>query len=155
MICNKIRLRKRAQMNKKGPIIVIEDDADDRDVLSAVFKELNYPNEIVFFEDGDTALEYLKDEKVYPFLILSDINLPRLNGFELRKMVHTNEGLSEKCIPYLFFSTSVDKKAVYDAYTMSVQGFFVKPNNYAKITHTMKVIIEYWQECYSPNNFEH
>ena len=68
-------------------------------------------------------------------------------------MVHTNEGLSEKCIPYLFFSTSVDKKAVYDAYTMSVQGFFLKPHKYEKLKNTIRVIVEYWQECYSPASY--
>lgn len=140
-------------MNKKGPIIVIEDDADDRSLLELVFKDLNYANEIAFFEDGTKALEYLKDENIYPFIILSDINLPKLNGFELRKMVHTNEGLSAKCIPYLFFSTAVDKKAVYDAYTMSVQGFFVKPDSYSALKNTIDVIIRYWTECYAPNNY--
>lgn len=140
-------------MNKQGPIVVIEDDEDDRLILGQVFKELDYINEVVFFPDGDAALHYLKDDKIYPFIILSDINLPRLNGFELRKMVHTNEGLSEKCIPYLFFSTAVNKKAVYDAYTLSVQGFFLKPPSYDKLVNTIRVILEYWQECYSPGNF--
>lgn len=141
-------------MNKNGPIIVIEDDQDDRDLLLLVFKELDYSNEIVFFEDGAAALSYIKNDGVFPFLILSDINLPKLDGFELRKMVHTNEGLSSKCIPYLFFSTSVEKKAVYDAYTMSVQGFFLKPSNYDHLRNTIKIIVEYWRECYSPNHFE-
>ncbi|MES2703236.1 MAG: response regulator [Bacteroidota bacterium] len=140
-------------MNKTGPIIVIEDDADDRFLLAAVFKELAYANEVVFFENGVDALAYLEDEAVYPFIILSDINLPKLNGFELRKMVHTNEGLSAKCIPYIFFSTTVDEKAVSDAYTMSVQGFFVKPGSYAVLTDTVRIIVEYWQKCYSPNQF--
>jgi CheY-like chemotaxis protein len=140
-------------MNKNGPIVVIEDDEDDRDILKVVFEELNYGNEIVFFEDGEKALEYLHDDKIYPFLIISDINLPKLSGFELRKMVHTNEGLSIKCIPYLFFSTAVNKKAVYDAYTLSVQGFFVKPPSDAQLTQTLRKIIEYWRECYSPNHY--
>jgi DNA-binding NtrC family response regulator len=140
-------------MNKSGPIIVIEDDEDDRELLRMVFARLDIDNEVIYFEDGIGALHYLKDEMVYPFIILSDINLPKLNGFELRKMVHTNEGLSEKCIPYLFFSTSVDRKAVYDAYTMSVQGFFLKPSDINKLTQTIRIIVEYWKECYSPNNF--
>jgi len=140
-------------MNKKGPIVVIEDDADDRELLAIIFRELDCANEIAYFKDGVEALEYLNDDNIYPFIILSDINLPKLNGFELRKMVHTNEGLSAKCIPYLFFSTSVDKKAVYDAYTMSVQGFFLKPNNYDHLKNTINVIIQYWNECYSPNNY--
>jgi CheY-like chemotaxis protein len=141
-------------MNKRGPIVIIEDDEDDRMLLAQIFKELNYVNEIAFFKDGSEALVYLQDDAIYPFLILSDINLPKLNGFALRKMVHTNEGLSEKCIPYLFFSTTVDKKAVFDAYTMSVQGFFLKPDNYQKLKDTIRKIIEYWQECYSPFRFQ-
>ncbi|GAA3936774.1 response regulator [Chitinophaga oryziterrae] len=141
-------------MNKNGPLVVIEDDEDDRELFTSVFNELGYSNEIVFFEDGQAALAYIQGEDIFPFLILSDINLPKLNGFELRKMVHTNEGLSSKCIPYLFFSTSVEKEAVYDAYTMSVQGFFKKPSSYEHLKSTIRIIIEYWRECYSPNHFE-
>ncbi len=140
-------------MNKTGPIVVIEDDADDRALLAIIFKELAYPNEIIFCEDGVQALEYIKKDGIYPFIILSDINLPKLNGYELRKMIYTNEALSAKCIPYLFFSTSVDQQAVYDAYTMSVQGFFLKPHNYDRLKNTISVIIQYWSECYSPNSY--
>lgn len=140
-------------MNKEGPIVVIEDDEDDRELIAIVFKELDYKNEVVFFKDGVGALEYLQDDRIYPFIILSDVNLPKLNGFELRKMVHTNEGLSAKCIPYIFFSTSVNKKAVYDAYVMSVQGFFLKPNTIESLKETLSSIVEYWKRCYSPNNY--
>ena len=141
-------------MNKSGPIIVIEDDEDDRLILDQIFSTLNYPNEVVFFKDGEAALKYLQDDAIYPFIILSDINLPKLNGFELRKTVYTNDGLRAKCIPYLFFSTSVDRRAVFDAYKMSVQGYFLKPSAYNKIMNTIRVIIEYWQECYSPSFYE-
>ncbi len=140
-------------MNKRGPVIVIEDDADDRELLAEVFGLLAYPNQIVFFTDGDSALEYLKDEKVFPFLILSDVNMPKVDGFQLRKIVQTDTGLSEKCIPYLFFSTHVSREAVHKAYCMSVQGFFMKPNNFEQIKNTIRKIMEYWQECYSPGNY--
>ena len=43
------------------------------------------------------------------------------------------------------------KKAVIDAYSKSVQGFFVKPNSMEKLTNIIKKIVEYWQECESPN----
>ena len=140
-------------MNKAGPIIVIEDDSDDQHLLRLVFDELQYGNEVIFFANGEDALEYLKDEAVYPFLILSDINMPKLDGFALRTMVHTNEGLSRKCIPYVFFTTTANEKAVYSAYTMSVQGFFVKPTDYGRLVGTIRKIVEYWQECYAPNHY--
>ena len=48
-------------MNKNGPIIIIEDDLDDQDLLNDVFTELNYDNEIIFFGDGNLKVRMLLD----------------------------------------------------------------------------------------------
>jgi CheY-like chemotaxis protein len=137
-------------MNKGGAIIVIEDDKDDQEVFYKVFDGLSYPNAVIFFDDGVAALEYLTATKEQPFLILCDINLPKLNGFELRDQIRNNEQLNLKCIPYLFFTTAADQKSVIDAYSKSVQGFFTKPDNYTELSRVIKSIIEYWQICHSP-----
>jgi CheY-like chemotaxis protein len=138
-------------MNKTGPIIIIEDDTDDQEVLEEIFKELNYPNQLLFFGDGEQALNYLIQSDVEPFLVLSDINMPRLSGLELRERVINNEDLRLKSIPYLFFSTSAEQKHVIDAYSRSIQGFFIKPGSYDKLKKVIIKIVEYWQECESPN----
>jgi len=140
-------------MNKNGPVVVIEDDEDDQIVLNEIFKILDYKNKIVFFRDGDLALEYLNKTDTIPFLILSDINMPKINGFELRSRIHTNERLHLKCIPYLFFTTSANKKSVFEAYAMSVQGFFVKPDTHQKLENTIRKIMEYWRECIAPSEY--
>ena len=141
-------------MDKSGPIIVIEDDMDDQAVLVEIFNKLGYVNKIVYFVDGNEALAYLNQTDVQPFLILSDINMPKINGFELRNKVFTNEQLQTKCIPYLFFTTGANKKSVIDAYAVSVQGFFLKPSSIQKLENTIKKIVEYWQECIAPSQFE-
>jgi CheY-like chemotaxis protein len=141
-------------MNKVGPIVVIEDDPDDQEVLIEIFQKLGYVNKIIYFHDGNDALAYLNKSDVQPFLILSDINMPRLGRFELRNMVFTNEQLQTKCIPYLFFTTSANKKSVIDAYTLSVQGFFVKPTSMQALENTIRKIVEYWYECIAPNQFD-
>ena len=105
--------------------------------------ELNFSNEIVFFFDGEKALEYLVSSQVKPFLILSDINMPKLDGFELRDKVHNNEQLRLKCIPYLFFTTAASQMAVVNAYSKSIQGFFVKPTSYPELKRVLKNIILY------------
>ena len=138
-------------MNKTGPIGIIEDDVDDQEMLTEIFKELNYENELIFFSDSMQALQYLTETAIEPFLVLSDINMPKLNGMELREKIHNNEDLRLKSIPYLFFSTSAEQKHVIDAYSRSIQGFFVKPNNYEKLKKVIIKIVEYWQECESPN----
>lgn len=138
-------------MNKNGPIIVIEDDIDDQEFMDDAFKELGYKNEILFFGDGELALDYLVNNHVEPFIVFSDINMPKLNGMELREKIHNNEDLRLKSIPYLFFSTSSEQQFIIDAYSKSVQGFFIKPTNYADLKNTLKTIIEYWKTCVSPN----
>ena len=140
-------------MNRQGPIIIIEDDKDDQELLTEVFDKLQYPNELKFFSDGQLALDYLNGNDITPFLILSDINLPKLDGFALRSKIRMDADLQTRCIPYLFFSTAVNQRSVIDAYSMSVQGFFVKQNKLAEMEKTITVIMEYWKRCVSPNNF--
>lgn len=89
-----------------------------------------------------------------PFLIISDINLPKLDGLKLKEKVHNIEQLWLRCIPYLFFTISAAQKTIIDAYSQSVQRFFVKPSDVAHLEHTLKVIVEYWKECMSPNYTE-
>ena len=138
-------------MNKEGPVIIIEDDEDDLDLLSGVFRELNYTNEIKFFTNGVDAFNFLEKTKERPFLILSDINLPKITGLELREKIHNNEDLRLKCIPYIFFTTAVDQKNVIHAYSKSVQGFFTKPSTIDDLTRVIRNIMEYWKDCHSPN----
>lgn len=138
-------------MNKSGPIVVIEDDLEDQEMFSDVFTEIAVQNKILYFNDGEAAYNFLTESGDQPFLILSDINMPKLNGFELREKIHNNEQLRLKCIPFLFFTTSAEQKAVVNAYSKSVQGFFVKPDNYTNLKRVINNIVEYWKDCHSPN----
>jgi CheY-like chemotaxis protein len=141
-------------MNKSGPIIIIEDDLEDQEILEEIFRKLDYKNEAVFFTDGEKALDYINQTDIQPFLILSDVNMPRINGFELRSKIFTNKLLQTKCIPYLFFTTGGNKKSVLDAYALSVQGFFIKPSSLDGLERTIRKIVEYWQECIAPGDYD-
>jgi len=138
-------------MNKNGPIILVEDDIDDQLFFIEAFKELNFRNEIIFFSDGQLALDYLTGTNSEPFIVFSDINMPKLNGIELREKVHENEDMRLKTIPYLFFTTAAEQKSVVDAYSKSIQGFFIKPADFEELKNLIKIIVEYWQNCVSPN----
>ena len=138
-------------MNKHGAVIIIEDDVDDQFLLQEAFKELNYTNEIIFFGDGEAALDFLANGNKNPFLILSDINLPKLSGIELRIKLKMDADIHLKCIPYLFFTTAANHKAVIDAYSTSVQGFFTKPSTIDDLRRVIRNIMEYWKDCHSPN----
>ncbi|MCF0055111.1 response regulator [Dyadobacter sp. CY356] len=140
-------------MDKSGTIIIIEDDLDDQFVLEEIFTELAYPNPRKYFFDGELALEYLLTTPDRPFIIISDVNMPKLNGLELRRKLHTDAALNLKCIPYVFLTTALNHQAVIDAYSTSVQGFFVKPTGFDETKEMIKVMMEYWIRCAAPNNF--
>jgi DNA-binding NarL/FixJ family response regulator len=86
-----------------------------------------------------------------PFIVFSDINMPKLNGMELRRQIHENEDIRLKTIQYLFSTTTAEQEAVIDAYSKSIQGFFIKPSSFDELKNTLKIIVEYWQKCESPN----
>ena len=138
-------------MNKNGTIIIVEDDPEDQEVLVEIFEKLKYPNKVLYFFDGHKVLEYLELSNDKPFIIISDINLPRLSGLALRDKLHNNEHLRLRCIPYLFLTTSIAHKDVIDAYSKSVQGFFVKPVRFNELEKLIQNIITYWKDCTAPN----
>lgn len=137
-------------MTHDGPIIIIEDDLDDQELLAATFKVLDYPNQVIYFSDGLKALDFIESDSAYPFLILSDINMPMINGIELRKKIQENEKARIRCIPFLLFTTGAPREAVQSVYSTSVQGFFIKPSSMNKFHNTIRKIMEYWLESYAP-----
>ena len=139
------------KMNRKGPIIIIEDDVEDQEFLVEIFNELQIQNEIIYFTDGEKALNYLTNSFVEPFIIISDINMPILNGMALREKIQNNEQLRLKCIPYLFLTTTANQEHVIEAYSKSIQGFFTKPHKINDLRNMIKKIIDYWTVCVSPN----
>jgi CheY-like chemotaxis protein len=139
-------------MAKSGPIIIVDDDVDDKSLLEEVLKELGLSNNIIWFITADPAFEFLKTTSEQPFLIFSDVNLPGKNGIEFKREIDEDKQLRKKSIPFVFFSTSANQKSVNEAYTqMTVQGFFTKTNRYQEMKDTIKLIIQYWEKCKHPN----
>ena len=139
-------------MNKK-PIIVIDDDKDDLELMQQAFSELNIDNEIIVFDDGLKFLEYIKATDSGTFFILCDINMNKLTGLELKKIIYDDEKLRIKCVPFIFLSTSRASGSIMEAYSYGVQGYFVKPNSLAKTKHMLQSMVTYWSESQHPNGW--
>ena len=138
---------------KTGPIILIDDDGDDKDVFHDILKDLKVSNPLIWFKNCDDAFSYLKTTSEQPFIIFCDLNLPGLPGIECKRQIDDDKELRKKSIPFVFCSTTADQKTVNEAYTkMTVQGFFQKKNTYSELRETIKVIVDYWEECKHPNS---
>ncbi len=142
-------------MAKNGPIVIIEDDMDDRYTLAEALKEAAVMNELVFFDNGPDTFEYLKTTSQQPFIILCDVNLPRQNGIEFKRELDNNPEMRARSIPFIFYTTYVSQYAVNEAYkNMTVQGFFQKNNSYKELKDVIRIIIDYWRICRQPETTE-
>ena len=134
------------------PIIIVEDDADDQYFIRTICDKLGVTAELLFFDDGLSALRYLETTKSKTFLILCDINMPVMNGLELRRKIQDNIQLRKQSIPFVFLSTAARAKEVEEAYDLTVQGFFVKASQLAEMEKSLELILRYWMDCKHPNS---
>jgi CheY-like chemotaxis protein len=131
------------QMND-GPVYVVDDDDDDLEIIKEVWQELGYKNELRFFSNAESVLRQIKNEPVVPFLIICDVNVPKMGGFELKRQVMESETLYYKSIPFVFWSTQASKEQIKKAYDLRVNGFFIKENRIADVKASLATIMEYW-----------
>jgi len=143
-------------MKRNGDIIIIEDDADDREILAEVFEQVltenNYSNRLVMLEDSATVIDYLKETGTEPFLLLSDINMPKVDGFALRNRIYNDPELKDRCIPYIFLTTSGgNENYIQQAFQLSVQGYFCKPVRFEDYKKLITEIVLYWKLSKTPS----
>lgn len=138
-------------MAKKGPIVLVEDDVEDQLLVREALESFGNTHELRLFGNGEELLEYLMHTVEKPFLIICDINMPRMDGLTLRATINSIDFLRKKSIPFIFFSTTASLDSIEKAYELTVQGFFVKPSSFQDLTQTLSLIVSYWNMCKHPN----
>ena len=133
-----------------GPVLIVNDDDDDRELLQDAWKELGYKNPLIFFNNGEDVLQYMASEKATPFIILCDVNLPKMDGFELKERILADSSMNYKSIPFVYWSDEVSHSQIEEAYDLGGNGFFVKGNTFEAIKKSIKDIVNYWSESKMP-----
>jgi len=134
----------------EGPVLIVDDDEDDKKFLEEAWKELNYPNELLFFKNGNDVLHYLQAKEHVPFLILCDVNIPKMDGFQLKERILNNGKTHYKSIPFVFWSSMVSNAQIQKAYDLGVNGFFVKDSNFNDLKESLIDIVNYWAKSKVP-----
>ena len=141
-------------MKNRGDIIVIEDDADDREFLVNAYETLaaekKYSNKLIVLEDSNTVIDFLKGYNTKPFIIISDINMPMIDGFALRDKISRDQELQGLSVPYVFLTTSDNPKYIQEAYELSVHGYFIKPTGFRDYVSMLDNILKYWDTSATP-----
>lgn len=135
-----------------NPILIIEDDPDDQILLKSIFRQLSVSNELCFFSTTPEALSYLRAAEQKPFLILCSTNLPVNDGINFKMFLEEHQ-IKLKGIPFIFLSTQVHAGFIRRAYaSISLQGIFIKPGDYAQFTRMIELVYTYWQCAIHPDD---
>jgi CheY-like chemotaxis protein len=125
------------------PILLIEDDQVFTMAVTRAFRELQVPNQIVYRENGEEALNFLGDENGdRPCIILLDLDMPIMNGIEFLQAVKKDERL--RPIPVVVMTTSDDQQDKVNSFDLGVAGYMSKPLGYGQFVEVMRSIDTYW-----------
>jgi two-component system, response regulator len=134
-------------MHKKT-ILLIEDSPDDVKLTKRAFKKSEYSEKINLdvVTGGVEALEYFNEKNISdggkPYLILLDLNLPKINGFQVLKKIRNDEDL--KFIPVIVLTSSSEKKDLIKSYKLGANGYIQKPVDFQDFIDVIQKIGEYW-----------
>lgn len=132
------------------PVWIIDSDTDDQEMVQEVWRELRLPNELRFLSDAEDTMNLLYSVQTAPFIIICELHLPKVSGFELRgKMLATNS-LKFKSVPFIFWTTQASEEQIIRAYDLSVHGFFIKAARYDELKMTFVHILNYWLRSKMP-----
>jgi CheY-like chemotaxis protein len=131
-------------MKKKHHILIIDDDADDREMVKDAFATTSDAYEYVFMENGDKVLEYLRQNtgNGLPSLIMIDLNMPGKDGRETLKEIKTDKRFLK--IPTIIFTTSSSERDKMAAYDLGANCFITKPDTFQKLLELAKSITHLW-----------
>jgi CheY-like chemotaxis protein len=136
-------------MRNDIPILMVEDDSVDIITLRRAFKKHKVTNPLYVVSNGEEALAFLRHEGPYknpsesprPGLILLDLSLPVMNGFEFLKVVKADADL--RGIPVVVLTTSKEEEDRLASFELGVSGYIVKPVDFDKFTEAAGLINMY------------
>ena len=119
-------------------ILVVEDDADDREIIDDAFEEIGYEAEVKKFIDGQALLKYLEQiaESIYPSLIVLDNSLPGLDVQRLVSILKKDDRY--KSIPVIIYSGTVSLAQRKELMEIGVSAIIEKGNTMQDVVNVVK-----------------
>jgi CheY-like chemotaxis protein len=131
-------------------ILLVEDSPDDVFFMKRALNRAGANVSVQVAEDGEAALQYLNGDGAFanrlefplPRLILLDLRMPRLPGFEVLKWVRSREEFD--CTPVIVFSSSREDSDMKKAYSLGANAFLVKSGDSSQLLDMVKCMVEFW-----------
>jgi CheY-like chemotaxis protein len=128
--------------SKPVTILLVEDDEVDIKALKWAFGKLKIANPVEVARDGVAAWELLQTLS-RPFLVITDINMPRMNGIELIRKLRESRELRDSIVFVL--TTSNDEQDKIDAFDLNVAGYMLKSDMGTSFMRAIELVENYWK----------
>lgn len=136
-------------MNNKL-VLLIEDNTDDERLTLRALRKNNINNEVVVAYDGQEALDYLfgtgtyegRDLASMPAVVILDLKLPKLSGFEVLKQIR--EKAETKVLPVIVLTSSDDEAQIEECYRLGANSYIRKPNDPVEYSDMILQLGMYW-----------
>jgi two-component system response regulator len=143
------RERKSVNSEHEIEILLVEDNPYDVELALIALNKRHLANKVVHVKDGEQALEFLfctgayaaRDRNSHPKLVLLDLKLPNVDGFEVLRAIKTNPEMRHIAVVVMISSKS--QKDRLDEYQLGVNSYIVKPVTFEKLSVAVAEL-----ECY-------
>jgi CheY-like chemotaxis protein len=136
-------------------ILLVEDDPKDIELTLGSLEEYNLANEVLVARDGAEALDYLYRRGQFadypsgnPAVILLDVKLPKVDGFEVLKTIRSDDKL--KLIPVTILTSSREDNDLIQSYQLGANAYIVKPVDFHQFTDAIKKLGVFWAVLNEP-----
>ena len=136
-------------------ILLVEDDPKDVELTLTGLAEYNLANEVVVAHDGEEALDYLHRRGAYqnrsngnPAVVLLDLKLPKINGFEVLEKIRADESL--RLLPVVVLTSSHEERDLVSSYKLGVNAYVVKPVDFHQFVNAVKELGVFWAVINEP-----
>ncbi|WP_158966462.1 response regulator [Paraglaciecola sp. L3A3] len=123
-------------------IVLVEDDLDDVYFFKMACETLPQKPDITILNDGTKLIEYLETNNGANKIILLDLNMPKLGGFEVLKKLNELGKINQLLI--VTYTTSDNEEDIEAAYQLGVKSYLTKPDNLEELSALVSTISEYW-----------
>lgn len=134
-------------LGKEVTVLMVDDDDIDRRAFQRSFEKMKISNPLKFARDGLEAFEILRSKEGVsvdrPYLIVLDLNMPRMNGHEFLKELRSDKRLKDSVV--FVMTTSSHEEDIAEAYNMNIAGYVVKGDMGSSFAKAVELLDHYWR----------
>ncbi len=130
--------------------LLVDDNLQDRMLAQEAFEQLCPACILTCVESGRAALDFLQSGLVQPDVVLLDLNMPGMTGFEVLQEMKRDARLVR--IPVVILTTSGVQQDIEQAYTLHASSYLVKSASFTSFLQQLEKVLEYWRTSQTPSS---